>query len=118
MTTATRTRHAAEPLTRNALRAELLRITGSTLVEVRITRPRWDDRLHWVAMALAVSRRSPATRREVPLAEGGQHREIGLLLRDAFPHADWSAAQDYDVVGGILTEHVTRVPACLRGDEL
>lgn len=118
MSTATPTRHVAEARTRDALRANLLRITGRTLVEVRITRPRWNDNLHWVAMALTVSRRSPAVRREVPLAGGGLHREIGLLLRDAFPHADWSVAQDYDVVDGILTEHVTRVPACLRGDDL
>lgn len=119
MSTATEAQHIATARQRDRLRRTLLDITGQELVEVRITRPRWnDDNLHWVAMALTAGRQPGAAPREVPLTEGGHHRRIGLLLRAAFPHADWSVAQDYDVTAGALTEHVTAMPYCLRGDDL
>lgn len=117
MSTATGTT-MADPATRDRLRGQLRELTGRVLAEVRITRVSWPEGLRWVAMVLAVNGKAPARRREVPLAEGGQHHEIAILLRDAFPHADWSHAQDYDVTTGTLREHAVRLPACLRGDAL
>ncbi|MET9122947.1 hypothetical protein [Streptomyces sp. NPDC004528] len=119
MSTATETRHTAKPRERDRLERALQAITGRALTEVRITRTRWsDDDLHWVAMALTPGPVPGAAPREAPLAQGGDHRRIGQLLGDAFPHADWNAAQDYDVTAGVLTEHVTHMPMRLRGDEL
>ncbi|MGW6911488.1 hypothetical protein [Streptomyces sp. NPDC054940] len=111
----------ADAVTRDRLRGQLRELTGRVLAEVRITRVRWPEGLRWVAMALADHRpyaRAATRRREVPLAEGALHHDIAILLRDAFPHADWSVAQDYDVTTGVLREHVVRLPACLRGDAL
>lgn len=102
---------------RLAIRNDLRRITGRLLAEVRITRVRWDNGLRWVALALTVDPQPPFGHREVPLADGSQHKRIALLLRDAFPHANWAVAQDYDVATGVLTEHVVRIPACLGGEE-
>ncbi|MGW1796870.1 hypothetical protein ACWCQN_12875 [Streptomyces sp. NPDC001984] len=118
MTALTRTEHVADAVTADFLKRELVRITGRTLAEVRITRTRWDDGSHWVAMALTVDRQAPWDRREIPLTEGAQHHEIAILIRDAFPHANWARAQDYAVATGILSEHLVRLPACLRGDDL
>jgi hypothetical protein len=109
--------HTAPEATRLALRDSLRRITGQSLAEVRITRVRWQDGLHWVALALTVDRRHPFWHREVPLSDGSQHREIGLLLRGAFPLADWNVAQDYNVETGVLREHIPPVPECLRGEQ-
>ncbi|MEU1596161.1 hypothetical protein ABZ468_25710 [Streptomyces sp. NPDC005708] len=114
MTTVAPAEYAAPARQRDRVSRELLRITGRMAVEVRITRTRWPDGLHWVAMVLVIDPRAPWGRREVPLTEGGQHREIALLLRGAFPNADWARAQDYDVVTGTLREHLVRLPACLR----
>lgn len=105
---------------RRALRDSLRRLTGHDLAEVRITRVHWDNGLRWVALALADHQPYPtalARRREIPVI-GSQHREIARLIRDAFPEADWSRAQDYDVATGTLTEHQVQVPACLRGEQL
>ncbi|MFF9238437.1 hypothetical protein ACF1AY_16095 [Streptomyces sp. NPDC014776] len=102
---------------RTAVRDELRRITGRQLAEVRITRVRWDNGLRWVALALTVDPRAQHRYREVPLADGSQHKRIARLLRDTFPHANWAVAQDYNVTTGVLSEHIVRVPACLGGDE-
>lgn len=93
--------------------AEALRdITGFYAVtEVRITPARYGDGTVHCAMALA------SNRREIPLP-GHSRREVVDLLNTAFPGADWSRAQDYDVTAGVLREHVVRLPACLRGEEL
>ncbi|MGW0993482.1 hypothetical protein ACWD5V_09260 [Streptomyces sp. NPDC002523] len=117
MTTETAPKNTANKRTRRALRDNLWRITGRNIAEVRITRVRWDDGLRWCALALTVDPQPPFGHREVPLPDGSQHREIALLLRDAFPHANWARAQDYDVETGALREHVTPMPECLRGDE-
>ncbi|MGV4984560.1 hypothetical protein ACVB8X_14155 [Streptomyces sp. NRAIS4] len=109
--------HTADESKRLVLRDDLRRIIGRAIAEVRITRVRWQDSLRWVALALSVDPKPPFGHREVPLTDGDQHREIALLLRDAFPHANWSVAQDYDVETGTLREHVTPLPECLRGDE-
>jgi hypothetical protein len=69
-------------------------------------------------MALAVDCKACWGRREVPLPSGGLHHDIAILIRDAFPHANWAVAQDYDVATGVLREHSVRLPACLRGDDL
>ncbi|MFJ2004738.1 hypothetical protein [Streptomyces chartreusis] len=90
--------------------AEALRdITGFySVTEVRITPARYGNGTVWCAMALA------SNRREIPLP--GELRKLVVdLLNRAFPSADWSRAQDYDVTAGILREHVVRLPACLRG---
>jgi hypothetical protein len=110
--------HVLDDDQRLALHDRLRRITGRNLTEVRITRVRWNDGLRWVALALTVDPDPPFASREIPLAHGGQHREIALLLRNSFPHADWSRAQDYDVATGVLRQHVVRRPACLRGEQL
>ncbi|MGW3152712.1 hypothetical protein [Streptomyces sp. NPDC001089] len=119
MSTATATRHVAGARLRARLQRTLSAITGRALVELRVTRLRWSDGgVHWVAMALVAAGRDDAARRELPLAGGGLHQELARVLRDAFPRADWGVAQDYDVTAGVLTEHVTHMPMCLRGDEL
>jgi len=102
---------------RRHLARSLRRITSRDVAEVRITRVRWDDGLHWVALALAVDPRPPFGHREIPLADGSLHHEIALLLRDTFPHANWATAQDYDVTAGVLREHLVQMPTCLRGEQ-
>ncbi|MFJ4365118.1 hypothetical protein ACIP4S_13300 [Streptomyces chartreusis] len=91
--------------------AEALReITGFYAVtEVRITPARYGNGTVHCAMALA------SNRREIPLP-GAVRKEVVDLLNSAFPGADWSRAQDYNVTAGVLSEHVVRLPACLRGD--
>ncbi|MFJ6730056.1 hypothetical protein ACIQPQ_34670 [Streptomyces sp. NPDC091281] len=118
MTSTMSPQHIADPETRRALHDALLRITGRVLVEVRITRTRWPEGLRWVAMVQAVDRKAPSRRREIPLAHGGQHKKIALLLRDAFPFAKWDRAQDYDVTSGVLRQHVVQTPSFLRGENL
>jgi hypothetical protein len=108
----------ADTVTRDRLRGRLREITGRVLAEVRVTRVQWTDDPRWCVLALTVEKRLPFGRREVPLADGDHHREIAELLKRAFPHADWDRAQDYDVATGFLTEHVTVLPDCLRGDAL
>ncbi|MEU4172883.1 hypothetical protein AB0F46_39125 [Streptomyces sp. NPDC026665] len=98
------------------IREELHEITGHTLAEVRITRVRWPAGLQWVALPLVARLKPTPGRREVPLGEAGLHQTIAHLLRNAFPHADWSHAQDYDVTTGVLREHTPRVPSCLTSD--
>jgi hypothetical protein len=100
------------------VRERLYDITGLTLAEVRITRVRWPEGLRWVAMTLAAHPTAARKHREIPITEAGQHKTIALLLRDAFPHANWSRAQDYDVTTGLLREHTPRVPDCLMSDAL
>lgn len=113
--TKARTRQASVR-TRDRLAAQLRDISGCRLAEVRITPALYGGGTTWCAMAFGVDRTAPWNRREVPLP--GVHGEIASLLRKAFPSADWDRAQDYDVVTGLLSEHVTELPACLRGDAL
>lgn len=117
MSTETAPENIAQESARLALRDSLRRITGRDVAEVRITRVRWEDGLRWCSMVLTVDRQPPFGHREVPLAEGHQHHTIALLLRDAFPHANWATAQDYDVETGSLHEHIVRLPECLRGND-
>jgi len=112
----TRTQRLADEA-REQLRERLRVITGRVLAEVRITSVRWDDGLRWCVVTLAVDPRSPARRREVPVPSGRDHHDIAILLRDAFPHARWDIAQDYDVTFGVLTEHSTAIPAALLGGD-
>ncbi|MFF9310150.1 hypothetical protein ACF1BS_04485 [Streptomyces sp. NPDC014748] len=109
--------HRASRRGRRALARTLRAIMGRDIAEVRITRVRWDDGAHWVALALAVDPQPPFGHREIPLADGSLHREIALLIQNAFPGADWSVAQDYDVTTGVLREHQVHLPACLRGEQ-
>ncbi|MCM1977178.1 hypothetical protein [Streptomyces sp. G1] len=107
-TTTTATRLG--PATTRVLRDDLKRITGRALSEVRITPARYDRSTVYCAMAL------DRQGREVPLP--GMQRAVVGAVRRCFPDADWSRAQDYDVVTGILRQHVVRLPACLEGDDL
>ncbi|GAB2714760.1 hypothetical protein [Streptomyces bullii] len=102
----------AAAATRSALDQQLYTLVGRSVKEVRITRVHWPDGKRWVAMVIG------ASGREVPLRDGGLHHQAAIILREAFPHANWSRAQDYDVATGVLREHRVRMPACLRGDEL
>lgn len=117
---ATDTATALSAAARHRLASQLRQLIGRPIAELRITRVRWDDGLQWVVLPLAavVIRGVARGHREIPLAEGTLHRDIAVLVRDAFPHADWSRAQDYDVVTGVLREHIIRTPAALRGDAL
>lgn len=94
---------------RSALHQQLYTLTGRSVKEVRITRVRRREGNRWVAMVIG------ATGREVPLRDGGLHHQAAVILREAFPHANWSIAQNYDVTTGTLTEHAVRLPAHPRG---
>lgn len=85
-------------------------LIGRSVKEVRITRVRWPEGKRWVAMVIG------ATGHEVPLYESGLHHQAASILQDAFPHANWGRAQDYDAATGVLREHVTPMPASLRGE--
>jgi hypothetical protein len=100
----------ANTVTRDRLSGRLREITGHVLAEVRVTPALYGGGNVWCVMAL--DRR----RREVPLP--GLAVDIALLLKRAFPRADWDRAQDYDVTTGVLTKHLTLLPACLRGEQL
>ncbi|SMF85999.1 hypothetical protein [Streptomyces sp. Amel2xC10] len=106
----TQTEFAADAATKRALSEQLYTLVGRPVREVRITRVNWSDGYRWVAMAVGVGGT------EVPLRDGGLHHTAALILRDAFPHANWNRAQDYHVATGILREHVVRTPASLRGE--
>ncbi|WP_155054533.1 hypothetical protein [Streptomyces blattellae] len=101
----------ASAATRSALDERLYILCGRLVKEVRITRVRWPQGKRWVALVIGLNGR------EVPLHDGGLHHQAAIILRDAFPHADWSRAQDYDVATGVLREHVVALPACLSGDK-
>lgn len=90
---------------RDRVLRQLRAITGRDVSEVRVTPVGDGNATAWCAMALGTDRR------EIPLP--GRSREVAALLRESFPAARWSVAQDYDVAAGVLTEHVVRVPACL-----
>lgn len=111
MTTGTRELQA-NAATLAALHERLYVLFGRTVREVRITRVSWPDGKRWVAMVIGTHGR------EVPIFDGGLHHVAAVVLRDAFPDADWDVAQDYDVATGVLRQHVVRMPASLRGDEL
>ncbi|MFE6362921.1 hypothetical protein ACFVP3_23345 [Streptomyces sp. NPDC057806] len=104
----TATQHRASTTSRERVRRDLAVIAGRELTEVRITPALYGGGLSFCAMAL------DGQHREVPLPRI-QHA-VADRVRRAFPRADWSRAQDYDVTSGVLTEHVTRLPACLTGD--
>lgn len=104
------TEFQADAATRSALAERLYILVGRSVKEARITRVRWPDGKRWVAMVLGHNGR------EVPLYDRGLHHQAAIILRDAFPHANWSRAQDYDVSTGILREHLVRRPADLRGE--
>jgi hypothetical protein len=98
----------AHPELRLLLRTHLHAAAGRPVAEVRVTHHRRADARLYCVMALS------ADRREVPLPKGAA-KLISDALRSAFPHARWSRAQDYDVTTGVLVEHLTLLPACLRG---
>ncbi|MFF3847991.1 hypothetical protein [Streptomyces sp. NPDC002328] len=108
---ATTTRFEADARTRRALDQRLFTLVGRQVKEIRITRVNWPNGKRWVALVIG------STGREVPMFEGGLHHQAAIVLRDAFPHANWSRAQDYDVATGVLCEHVVRTPASLDRDE-
>ncbi|CBG73078.1 hypothetical protein SCAB_60591 [Streptomyces scabiei 87.22] len=99
----------ADTATRTALHQQLYVLVGRSVQEVRITRVRRPEGNRWVAKVIGVNGR------EVPLHGSGLHHQAAAILRDAFPHANWSAAQNYDVTTGTLTRHVVRPPARPRG---
>lgn len=109
--------YRAASSSRKALRADLRALTGRDLAEVRITPARYGDGTVWCVMALVTDADAHRGRREVPLPKGAHHT-IAARLRMAFPDADWTRAQDYFPAVGLLREHLVRLPACLRGDEL
>ncbi|MFB7596936.1 hypothetical protein [Streptomyces sp. NPDC056160] len=103
--------------TRDRLARKLRSITGRDATEVRVTRVRWSESLRWVALVLVADADAQNGRREIPLADGSQHRQIAVLIHEAFPQANWSIAQDYDVADGTLREHLVHVPAYLGGEQ-
>ncbi|MEV7684511.1 hypothetical protein [Streptomyces bungoensis] len=103
------TEFMADDTKRSRLKQQLYTLVGRSVKEVRITRVRWPEGKRWVAMVIG------STGHEVPLHDGGLHHQAAIVLRDAFPHANWGRAQDYDVATGVLREHVTPMPATLRG---
>lgn len=103
------TEYRADDATRSALAEQLYTLIGRPVSEVRITRVTWSDGKRWVAVAFGTNRK------EIPMREGGLHHQAAAILREAFPDATWSRAQDYDVRAGILREHLVRTPASLRG---
>ncbi|MEU3899789.1 hypothetical protein [Streptomyces sp. NPDC045251] len=117
MSTETTTEHTADTDTRDRISAELRRLVGRPLAEVRVTRVQWPEGKRWVVALFHVDKSAPWNRREIPVPAGRLHRVIALLIRNAFTHAHWGRAQDYDVATGVLTEHVVRMPSCLTGDE-
>lgn len=100
----------ASAKTRRALSEQLYTLFGRPVKEVRITRVTWPEGKKWVAMVIGTHGK------EVPVFDRGLHDQAAIVLRDAFPHANWGVAQDYDVATGVLREHVIRMPASLRGD--
>jgi hypothetical protein len=98
----------AAPELRLLLRTRLHAAAGAPVTEVRVTHHRRADARLYCVMALGTGRR------EIPLPKGAA-KEISDVLRSAFPAARWGRAQDYDVTTGVLTEHVTPMPSCLRG---
>lgn len=98
----------AEEDARRALDQQLYILVGRTVKEVRITRVRWSGGTRWAAMAIG------AGGNEIPLYEHGRAYQAAIILRQAFPDADWSVAQDYDAATGVLSEHVVREPSAVR----
>lgn len=110
--TATHTKaEQANAALRRVLLARLGAAARRDVTEVRLTPYRRGEGRFWCVMVIG------GDRREVPLPHGAP-RAISDALRSAFPSARWSRAQDYDVSTGVLTEHVTRIPACLRDGAL
>lgn len=114
--TATAATHRADARTCHRLRNRLTEILRRTPHEIRVTHVRWGDGSRWCVLALTVRTQPPFSLREIPIADGDHHRAIADLLKDAFPDAWWDRAQDYDVADGVLREHITQLPACLRED--
>ncbi|MFD4343457.1 hypothetical protein ACFWQ6_01005 [Streptomyces coelicoflavus] len=108
MSTAPRTLQASDTV-RRALDEQLYTLVGRPVREVRLTRVRRTEGLRWVAMVIGPNGK------EVPLYDRGLHHNAAVILREAFPDADWSAAQDYEVRTGTLTRRTTAAPAGLRG---
>ena len=94
---------------RRALDQQLYTLVGRPVREVRLTRVRRSEGLRWVALVVGLNGK------EVPLYDHGLHHSAAVILREAFPGADWSAAQDYEVRTGTLTRRTTAAPAGLRG---
>lgn len=109
MTTETTTHEADEAL-RRSLDEQLYTLFGRSVKEVRITRVNWPEGKRWVAMVIGTHGR------EVPVRDGGLHQTAAIVLRDAFPNANWSRAQDYDVATGTLRQHVAPTPGRRRGE--
>ncbi|MEV6791307.1 hypothetical protein AB0M87_04745 [Streptomyces sp. NPDC051320] len=105
MRTVTHSSQAALAL-RHELFSRLSHAAGRELTEVRVTAHKRNDARFWCVMAL------DCNRLETPLPQGAA-RTITYQLRRAFPDARWGRAQDYDVITGVLSEHVVTVPACL-----
>ena len=99
----------ANAKTRRSLDEQLHTLVGRAVKEVRITRVTWPEGKKWVAMAIGTHGR------EIPVYDGGLHHQAAMVLRDAFPDANWGVAQDYDVATGVLREHVISIPSSLRG---
>ncbi|SHI65660.1 hypothetical protein [Streptomyces sp. 3214.6] len=101
----------ASAKTRRSLDEQLHTLFGRAVKEVRITRVTWPEGKKWVAMVIGTHGR------EIPVYDGGLHHQAAMVLRDAFPDANWSRAQDYTVAAGVLREHVIRTPSSLRGGQ-
>ncbi|MGW6292436.1 hypothetical protein [Streptomyces sp. NPDC055058] len=103
-------RHQANAATRKALDQRFYTLFGRAVKEVRITRVHWPEGRKWVAMVIGTHGR------EVPVHGTGLHTQAALVLKDAFPRADWDRAQDYDATTGTLSEHIARMPTPRGGD--
>jgi hypothetical protein len=108
----TRKKWTATGSQRRALDQRIYLLVGRRATEVRITRVNWPGGARWVTTVFGLGGR------EVPLYARGLHLQAALVLKDVFPDADWSTAQDYDVKTGVLRQHVAPAPAGLREDKL
>lgn len=93
---------------RRALDQRIYLLIGRSAKELRITRVNWSDGPRWVTTVFGLNGK------EVPLWDRGLHLQAALVLKDAFPQADWSIAQNYDVTTGILHPHLPVPPRFIR----
>ncbi|MCI3277473.1 hypothetical protein [Streptomyces cylindrosporus] len=99
----------ADATTRSLLHQRLYTLFGRRVSEVRITRVTWPEGHRWVAMVLG-----PGDKEVPPVRGSGLHVQAALVLKEAFPQANWGRGQNYDVTTGVLREHVVRQPASAR----
>lgn len=99
--------HTLDSIRAHDLNITLRRAAGSPVREYRITPQQWEQRTVFCVMAIGWSWR------EIPLPKGAA-QAISVTLREAFPDALWSRAQNYTTANATLREHTPPVPSFLR----